>query len=62
MKVALCEEEDYSQGILLRAIGLEGFEGYKCIKRLGGVDFFFDKEEQAQEFLSKYGKYVYAVG
>ncbi len=62
MKVALCDDVDYSQGIVLRTIGLEGFEGYRYLKGIGGVDFFFDKEEQAQEFLSKYGKYVYAVG
>ncbi|HCO38511.1 MAG TPA: CinA family protein, partial [Aquificaceae bacterium] len=49
-------------GLIARTIGLEGLEGYKQVKWIGGIDVILKNKEELEEFLAKYGEYVYAVG
>ncbi len=62
MKIALCEERKKVEGILVRTIGLENLEGYRCIRWVGGVDVLLNNQEELEKFLNKYGNYVYAIG
>jgi len=61
MKVGLCEDLKV-EGLIARTIGLEGLEGYKQVKWIGGIDVILKNKEELEEFLAKYGEYVYAVG
>lgn len=62
MKIGLCEEEEYSKGILVKTIGLDEIKDYRCIKRLDGIHVILESREELEDFLSKYGKFVYAIG
>lgn len=61
MRVGLCEDAKI-EGLIARTIGLEGLEGYKQVKWIGGIDVILKNKEELEEFLAKYGEYVYAVG
>ncbi|MFN7065688.1 MAG: CinA family protein [Aquificaceae bacterium] len=62
MKVGLCHQLDDYQGFIVRTIGLEEVEEYPHRRWVGGIDLFLESQEQVQEALFKYGKYVYAIG
>ena len=62
MRVGLCEEREKAEGILVRTIGLEDLEGYRCIRWIGGIDVLLNTQRELEEFLIKYGKFVYAIG
>ena len=61
MRVGLCDDAKV-EGLIARTIGLEGLEGYKQVKWIGGIDVILKNKEELEEFLAKYGEYVYAVG
>lgn len=61
MRVGLCEDAKI-EGLIARTIGLESLEGYKQIRWIGGVDVILKSQEELEEFLAKYGEYVYAIG
>lgn len=61
MKVGLCEGFGL-EGFIARTIGLESLEGYRYIRWIGGIDVILESQKELEEFLTKYGEYVYAVG
>ncbi len=45
-----------------RTVGLEeGYESFKHRVWAGGVDVFFDREEELKTFLERYGEYTYST-
>lgn len=63
MKVGLCGRLKPKEGFLARTIGLEKLYGYSHVIRwVGGLDVLLETKKELEEFLSKYGSYVYTVG
>ncbi|RMH81009.1 MAG: nicotinamide-nucleotide amidohydrolase family protein [Acidobacteria bacterium] len=63
MIVGLCEYKDKQGEIMVRTFGLEeGFQAYAHRVWTGGVDLFFNREDELKAFLDRYGDFVYTVG
>ena len=52
MRVGLCDDAKV-EGLIARTIGLEGLEGYKQVKWIGGIDVILKKQRGAGGIFGK---------
>jgi len=62
MIVGVCHKLQLLAPFVARTVGLEeGYESFKHRVWAGGVDVFFDREEELKTFLERYGEYTYST-